>query len=502
MARVANYQVIGAVEPIPGTLAGGLYASGNAALAVFDPEMQYLPNLSTRAVSRASLTKANNIAGIKEATLTFEADIAGATGSATTVPAWSRYLEACGLIRRETHAAPIGAVSVATNFIHGEILNDDATPVGTVIHDTFNGQSLIRFALYDPTTPIASGSVLTGATSGATATTSAGSGFEGYSWHPFSEAIYALTLDTGLSSGEASAFAIGTPMFDETTLASGVVVANPHTGDGPAATDTVVYFTPGVSGSFGASGDVNTARDGSGTAITFTAITPITHPSMSIWLNEDGPMKKMIGARGSMSLSLETGNGGRFAFNFRGKSQPANDTVKLTGVTYTAQIPPAFISATLALFDATNTDYDTLGEMVQPCIDNFSLDLANTLSPLTCASSGQGIRYTQITDREPTASMDPLVDLEAAFPFLGRLRSGNPFGIRCGWGTDFQNAFYLTVPAAQIDSESKSDKDGTAVRDTSLKLVGGIQGGSEQVDNEFVLSYIAADPASLSSVTF
>lgn len=132
-----------------------------------------------RQLSRASLTNAPKLnPGQTLVTLTFDVEIAGhpdnpakVAGETFTEPRWSRILPICGFrpVTTPIYEVPIGAVTNGP-FLHRELVSWPTTSGGTVIGECFNGYpSIFLTTLTGATNPTA-GTVITGVTSGATAT--------------------------------------------------------------------------------------------------------------------------------------------------------------------------------------------------------------------------------------------------------------------------------------------------------------------------------------------
>jgi hypothetical protein len=171
-------------EATEGTMETALVAADagfNVFESSFSPDIQQFE----RSPFRSSIGSLASIAGMRQASLSFTTELIG-SNVVETAPPFGTILKMCGF--REfsgLKTIPIGAVTVAS-FVPGEVLNGDGSGVGVCVKSVANGETMYL----TESSAFASSEVITGATSGAVATTSgtsAATGGQGVYYRPTSE---------------------------------------------------------------------------------------------------------------------------------------------------------------------------------------------------------------------------------------------------------------------------------------------------------------------------
>lgn len=189
LARKA--QVAGAIEAVEGTEEA---LAGTDVVLAYD--VAFSPDVGTfkREPARATLSPLASIRGIKLGSLSFRVELKG-SGSVATAPNYDAFLRACGFARTAVSTVAIGAVAGGP-FFAGETITAPSGSVGRVVGDVQNGDAVLRFVpISGPGFHSAGAELVTGGTSGATATTSAlPTAAQGFEYLPASSAVPSLTI--------------------------------------------------------------------------------------------------------------------------------------------------------------------------------------------------------------------------------------------------------------------------------------------------------------------
>lgn len=196
------------------------------------------------------------------------------------------------------------------------------------------------------------------------------------------------------------------------------------------------------------------------------AYTPVSDgvPSLSLAFFNDGIKHLLIGARGNVSADATVGEPGFYSFTFTGVYSETVDEAVLTGTSYDATIPPSFEEIGFGFFDVAAGD-DT------PCFTTLNADMGGTVEPRLCARAAGGIISAAYTDRNPTGSMDPEMNLVAEIDYYGKLRNGDVGHMSSEWGTVAGNVVGFCAPKAQIAGIAPGDRNNLSVGTLSLNFV-------------------------------
>ena len=486
-------QVVAVEETVGGTLASGLTTASNAGFVVNDATATLDIEQVERNILRESLTPVKSTAGQKAATLSITTEIAGSSDGAfgTGAPLWGRLLEGCGMERVTVRRVAIGAVSGGP-FQHGELLDGATagTGFGRCFMDTHNGATEI-YMVVTGTAPI-SGEVLTGQSSGATATTSSATTNEGYGYQPVSEVL--KTMSVALTSGTVYA---GT-LFEDSGGNRGIV-AEDLTSAG-----TLSFYPVRGTAFVGSSTLTILYEPTTGSAVGFAASSTTNEafskfPSLSMRFIEDGQAITLAGARGSVAFSFEVNRPVTAAFNFRGSLNSTDDEPIIDGVSPDAPSSPPIWQGSAMGYSANETSaLADLDDELEPCLTALSLDLGVTLADRRCAGASTGLEEVLGTARAGTGSMDPEVTLESDIEWLGNLKDGVTTRLRVPVGSSDGNRFTFFMPGIQFTGQSYGDRDGIATYDLPFNLTGGfhhnVAGSGTKLDalggdNELVILY-------------
>lgn len=453
-------------ETTPGTERSGTYAAANAKFLVIDPQYTADVPMFERDIVRNTLTPLQKLPGIKFARLTFGIELAGHALGTPDLPPWDRFMKACGFRSKSISKITIGAITNGP-FRHGETLTQ-ATSGATakVVHDTYSGTTTLFVS--DITGTPNNVNIWTGGSTAATATPSTVATDDGQGWWP-------ITFPTQIAGYSGASIVVGDVVKGATSLVYGIVrevgasiTLRPYFG---AFTNETINEVP---------------SGGSGTT---TSITWLDIPSLTICFNEDGHLRKLIGARGTMSLEARIGEPPILRFEFMGKVGTPLDNGMLTGVAYESKVPATWLNASARF----GHEGDTLtSQEYNPRMSAFTMNMNNELSMRKSVNESTGLIECMITGRGITGSIDPEMDLENAFPFFQDFLDGDVWRFRTFFGTVAANKFLLTLSGIQTQGMPSGDREGISTHEISYEASGGYQTNVTDTpgsENDCVLTY-------------
>lgn len=495
MALTRRFQLFVKEETTEDTAvsSGNLFLAANASYLVIDPSLEFETSVYNREVKRETLTRVQGLTGTKLGRLRFRLEL---TASGSNVGAAQQYgllLRACGF-RQEIGTRVVITSGTVTGgpMKHGETITQETSgSTAFLIGDTYTGMSEAYFTRQNDlgnTTAFTSNSALdwTGGTTGGvfeqdpTATNPVTNAC--IAWWPFSSPLTKITFGTsgaalsanvtkgdvlrGVTSG-----AIGIA-YNSVTAASGAVVYIRRAGGHFTAGETIENVTL-------VDTDVG-ALAGSNHEVQFQI------PTLSMGLAMDGVRQWISGARGTVRFSAEVGQPVILDFDFVGRFAGVADGVGVDGVTYAQSIPPVAIGTSVK-FGGTSITY---ANEFQPCLRQWSVDMANDVQGRRCMASSAGIEESLIVGRSPTLTCDPDLNAEALYDWVNR-QVNNVSGTRARitHGTTAPNLWYMQMPGVSFESLATGDDNGIAIRTVNASLHGGSNSTTSNLaaDNEFVL---------------
>lgn len=194
-------------------------------------------------------------------------------------------------------------------------------------------------------------------------------------------------------------------------------------------------------------------------------------PSMTLWCYEDGVIKKLKGARGTVKFSGKVGEPFYADFDFLGVWDGAVDGA-LLAPTYEGTIPPLFLGASFSV------------AAYAAVVASFDVDFGNKLAARPDVSTVTGVKSIVLTERDPRGKFDPEMATIAGHDFIGRWTAGTPGALICGpVGAVQYNKFTITAPKLVYTGVADGEREGQAVADTSFQLA------MNTGDDEFVLAF-------------
>lgn len=505
LSRLQQISIAQEATEATATSFASLFTAANSKYLVIDPSLDFSVNVFERNIKRESLTPLQALTGTRTGTVRFSMELTGDTG-ATNVPAWGLPLRACGFRQEKLTKLTIGVITGGP-FQHGETVTQTTSGAkGMVVGTTYDGQTTLWIAQenhlgYDPgATSVTAftttgGHTLTGGTSGATcaapsAVTGSFSGttyssFGGVGWFPWSYPLSVIRTD---ASGVLASITAGSVFYGASSKAVGQFYYADSFGPGA---QTLIYYRR-ISGSFTAEA-IWSGVGGTGTQYATLGVgaSQFQIPSLSIGMSKDGVREAIKAARGTVSFSGRIGEPMIMTFEFQGglsenSGASSQDAGNVTGVTYTAQVPPVLLDADLVHMKSGTAWTDRYG----PCIASIDIAMANEIGFRECMADAAGIQETVLSGRAPTIAIDPELVTEGTWDYLEQFTDNTPSRANFFVGSAAQNSFEFRMPGISWTAATTGDRNGIATRQLTGALNGGSQtGGASSSDNELVLIY-------------
>lgn len=184
------------------------------------------------------------------------------------------------------------------------------------------------------------------------------------------------------------------------------------------------------------------------------AYRPVTNAleAATMYFNIDGVLHKFLGARGTVSLSV---NADKIPFGkavMTGVYVPVIDAAAPT-VNFTKWLRPL-------IANSLNTPLFSMHGLVSSALDSFSLDVANAVQKVARIGSLQTV---EITERKPVANVTMEAVKIAVKDWFGICAASTPGALGLVHGTAAGNRFALTAPSIVPKAPKYSDSNGTAM---------------------------------------
>ena len=171
-----------------------------------------------------------------------------------------------------------------------------------------------------------------------------------------------------------------------------------------------------------------------------------TAKSCTIYFYLDGLRHIILGARGTVSISLKANEYGKLTFEMTGLFGGPTDTAMVVP-TLNATLPPRFLNAAFQV-----ASYSAVAE-------SLSFDLGNKVVKRPSFNSATGILEWAVTDRAPKGSVDPEMVLVATKDFWTLWSASTPNAITATVGSATGNKCVITAPNAVLDVPSYADRE-------------------------------------------
>jgi len=194
-------------------------------------------------------------------------------------------------------------------------------------------------------------------------------------------------------------------------------------------------------------------------------------PSLTIGCYEDGVIKSIKGAKGTVKVVANIDEPVRLEFEFTGVWNGITDGAMLTPV-YESTVPPVFLNASFTI-----ASYSAL-------ISSLELDIGNEVTLRQDINNATGYKSALIAGRHVTGSMNPEMTTVADMDWFGRWKAGISGALSVGnIGSTQYNRFKITAPRIMATKVSDEDKEGQAVAGHTFDA--GEDTGDDEVRIEF-----------------
>jgi hypothetical protein len=180
--------------------------------------------------------------------------------------------------------------------------------------------------------------------------------------------------------------------------------------------------------------------------------------SMTVALYQDGTIKRIWGARGTVKITWEAGKPPIARFDFTGADFEIVDGGLLSGVTYSPIIAPACLSSTF------------LVDSYAALISKVEFDMQNTLAKRIDMSSSSGIKSIAITGRNSKGTFDPEDVLIGTYDIFGKWKTPGTLGQMSFNATGAAgNIITTTMPKVRHKTVKPADRDGQNINNVEFE---------------------------------
>ncbi len=195
-------------------------------------------------------------------------------------------------------------------------------------------------------------------------------------------------------------------------------------------------------------------------------------PTLTMWLFEDGVVKKMKGCAGTAKVSVEVGKPAYIDFTFTGIWDGVADAALITP-TFEMTVPPVLLSAAFSL-DAYSAK-----------ISKLDIDVANAVALREDISTSTGFSFAEVTSRLPVGSFDPEMTNVATYNWFGKWLAGGTGALSASIGATQYNKYAITAPAVQYTKIAEGDRNGVFINDVTIKLNQSANAGNDEIQLVF-----------------
>ena len=169
-------------------------------------------------------------------------------------------------------------------------------------------------------------------------------------------------------------------------------------------------------------------------------------------------LHKITGARGDVSLNLESGKFGSLEFKFQGAYNAPTEVADPSAPTYESTLPPIVESSTLTLNSVA-----LIAQAVKIAMNNEVVKQDDLNSP-------SGLKGFLITGRKPSGSINPESVLAATYDFYGDWAAATARALSIVVGSAAGNKITITAPKLVIEKLGAGDRTGIRTEDVQFAL--------------------------------
>ena len=197
--------------------------------------------------------------------------------------------------------------------------------------------------------------------------------------------------------------------------------------------------------------------------------------TMTLYVYKDGVLHKITSCMGTVTFTGESGGLGQAQFEMQGNYiDPVEEPIPLDA-DLEQTTPPQVELAQMSI--AGDQDF---------CAQSFTFTLGNQLNLRECMNAQDGYDGTLITDREPTAQLNPDATYEAYTGMWGNFSRTTQFPLHLRVGTEAGNTVRFYTPRANFTGLTYGDRNGITTIEAEFQLNGLSKAGDDELRVVFV----------------
>lgn len=194
-----------------------------------------------------------------------------------------------------------------------------------------------------------------------------------------------------------------------------------------------------------------------GTSVTYAPASS-SLKTLTMWVYEDGIVKKLKGCRGTVKFTGKTGEPFIAEFDFLGVYDAVAD-LTMVSPTYESTIPPVLLGNSFTV------------DSYAAIINSISIDMSNQLELRDNMSAAAGYASALITGRTPNGSIDPEMTTVATYDWHAKLLAGTPVALTTGIiGATQYNRYTVTAPKLCYTGVGEGERKGLVTGDIMFDL--------------------------------
>jgi hypothetical protein len=196
--------------------------------------------------------------------------------------------------------------------------------------------------------------------------------------------------------------------------------------------------------------------------------------SMTFYVFKDGTLHKVTSCSGTVTFTGTAGQIGQAAFDFQGNYlDPVEEPTPLDAE-FEETEPPQVELAQMSI--AGDSDL---------CAESFTYTLGNETNLKDCINAKDGFDGSQITDRTPTAQLNPEASYEAYVGAWANFSAAKQFPLHTRVGTELGNMVRFYAERANFTGLSYGDRNGAVTFEMDFQLNGLAPAGDDELRVSF-----------------
>lgn len=210
-------------------------------------------------------------------------------------------------------------------------------------------------------------------------------------------------------------------------------------------------------------------------------------PSLTLYMyfpddSGESILHKMTGARGTFTMEANANDFARFNFTFTGSFVTVVDITTPTGTVFETQTPRQVEQAALSICEVDNSPYEIVNDL---CASQYTIDIANEVTPRDCVNEPNSFQGSIITGRAPVLGFDPEAVLEAANPFWAQLENSTQLDFRAKIGVTKGNLVIFQAGNTVINNLGYTDRNSIRSYDVQGALAAVLGDGDDELRIHF-----------------